>query len=277
MLSEIDESAQHVMNAIRKRSSGRRFSDKKISPEFLQKLIESGIHAPSGSNWQNQRFLVIEEPDEIVRIGKSRFVWPYRNSDPSKIKKSHPAGIIGEATALIIVFSDSLENDRRGNGEYHIWEALEIQNCSASIENILIMATALKLGNCWVSASDSMNYTRMFSGQSWRKLLANYEIPSYFKLQGIVILGHPTAVDDDGFPRGEKKHGATVWQSTERKPVEHYCIKSRSNESLNDVAVTVFDKVRIKSLSKILKSLRLASRWCDKRIHQIEIEKYLKP
>ena len=276
-MMSISDTVRVVEKVIWKRCSVRRFSDEKIPRDILTKLVEAGIHAPSGSNWQNQRFLVIDEAGEIVRIGKSRFVWPYRNMDESKIKKSHPAGIVGEAAALIIVFSDSLNNDRRGNGEFHIWESLEIQNCSASIENILIMATALRIASCWISASDSMNYTRMFSGKSWRNLLSNYEIPPYYKLQGIVLLGHPTAVDEEGFPIGEKKHGATVWQSTKRSPLEHYCINKRETDDSTDVAISFVDRLKVKMFAKSLGLLQRASRWCDKRIHYIEIEKYLKP
>lgn len=269
--------ATSVETAIRKRCSVRRFSDERIDDATLQRLVEAGIRAPSGSNWQNQRFLVVSDPDEIARIGEARFVWPYRNSDPQRIRQTRPAGILGEATALLIVFSDSLNNDRRGNGEYHLWEPLEIQNCSAAIENVLIMATALKIANCWVSASDGMSYTRMFSDQSWRAVLANYEIPSYYKLQGIVLLGYPTAVDDDGFPRGEKNHGATVWQSTARRPVQDYCIRPRTERSTDEIRVSRFDRFRIRFLAKTLRIAHRVSRWCDKRIHKLEIEKYLQP
>lgn len=269
--------ANEVQLAIWKRCSVRRFTEQKISTESLMKLVEAGIRAPSGSNWQNQRFLIVEDKDEIMRIGSCRFVWPYRNANIKKLKETHPGGIVGEASALIIVFSDSLNNDRRGNGEFHIWESLEIQNCSAAIENILIMATAMKIGTCWVSASDNMNYTRLFSGQSWRRLFSKYEIPSYYKLQGIVLLGYPAAVDHDGFPKGEAKHGATVFQSTERKPVGAYCINSRENTVSQDVAVSFIDRLRVKLLAKALIWLGRASQWCDRKIHSIEIEKYLKP
>lgn len=275
--SASDLSVLEVQKAIWKRCSVRRFTDTQIQTDQISKLVEAGIRAPSGSNWQNQRFLVIDDADEIMRIGKSRFVWPYRNANMSKLKESHPAGIIGEATALIIVFSDSLSNDRRGNGEFYIWEALEIQNCAASIENILIMATAMKLASCWVSASDNMNYTRLFSGQSWRKLLSNYEIPNYFKLQGIVLLGYPTAVDEEGFPKGEAKHGATVFQSTERKPVDYYCIKSRKQNVSGDVEVSFIDRLLVRFLSRSLTLFQRASCWCDRKIHRVEIEKYLMP
>ena len=185
------ENIQIVEAALLNRHSVRHFNSNKIPHQDLLRLVKAGIHAPSGSNWQNQRFLLVEDDEELMRIGKHRFVWPYKGANHQRIKKNYPAGIIGNSAAAIIVFSNSLDNDRRGNGEYYLWEGLESQNCSASIENILTLATAMGIGSCWVSASDKMNYTRMFSGQSWRKIFANYQIPSYYKLQGIVILGYP--------------------------------------------------------------------------------------
>ena len=173
-----------IEEVIKSRCSTRIFTKEKIDKNIIRKIVEAGIYAPSASNFQNQRFLIIENADEIERIGRSRFVWPYKKADQEKMKSFNPSGIIGNATAIIIVFADSKKNDQRGLGEYYIWESVEIQNCSASIENILLMATSIGIGNCWVSASDKMNYTRLFSGKSWRKLLANYDIPDYYKIQG---------------------------------------------------------------------------------------------
>ncbi len=273
------ELEQAVKHAIWHRCSVRRFSKEPIPREKLDTLVEAGVRAPSGSNWQNQRFLVIDEPGEIERIGKSRFVWPYRNVDVQQVQRNHPGGILGEGTALILVFADSLRNDRRGNGEYYIWENLEIQNCAASIENILIMATAMGIASCWVSASDRMSYTRLFSKQSWRSLLGQYDIPLFYKLQGIVVLGYPLRVDADGFPVGEKNHGATVWQSTQRQPTEHYCITPRhpSAEPRDEQRPDRWSSFRIQFLRRLLGcSVRIAQ-WCDRSIHRLEIDRHLKP
>jgi len=266
-----------VREVIAKRRSVRHYSDDSIPLNALEALVEAGIQAPSGSNWQNQRFLIVDDKEEIMRIGKSRFVWPYKGANQTKVKRTHPGGIIGGSAALIIVFADSLDNDRRGNGEYFIWENLEIQNCSASIENILILATAMSIGSCWVSASDSMNYTRMFSGKSWRHLFSNYNIPEYYKLQGIIMLGYPKAVDEKGFPVGAKKHGATVWQSTERKPLDYYLIKKRQPGVSEEIQMPVLDQYKLRMLSRLLRWLQKGSRWCDKKIHRIEILKHLNP
>jgi nitroreductase len=265
-----------VANVIRKRRSTRHFLDTPIPKSVLLQLVEAGIWAPSGSNWQNQRFLIIDDKQEVERLGHLRFVWPYRNADQSKIRKDHPGGIIGHAAAVIAVFADSLENDRRGMGEYHLWEALEIQNCAASIENILLLATSFGIASCWVSASEGMNCTRLLSGRSWRHAFADYAIPPYYKIQGLVLLGYPRTVDDEGFPPGESMHGATIWQGVERKPIESYLV-ARSSETGKPMArsLPAIPMMRLKIASRAIVILLALVRKLDRMIHRIEIDQIL--
>lgn len=269
------ENARTVEIAIARRRSVRHFTNEPIPDDLLERLISAGANAPSGSNWQNQRFLTITDQDEIMRIGKERFVWPYKGANQEKIKQSHPGGIIGHAAAVIMVFSNSKENDRRGNGEYHIWQGLEIQNCAASIENILILATAMGIGTCWISGSDKMNYTRMLSDGSWRKLLSSYDIPPYYNLQGIIILGYPKAKDEEGYPKGERMHGATVWQSTDRRPNDYYLIKKRNSSTNEPADLSSTDRVLLRILSKGIRKLQQTTARFDRWIHRIEFGKYL--
>ena len=275
-LNQSNINAKIVEMSIQRRRSVRHFSDKPIPQDVLDRLVSAGIAAPSGSNWQNQRFLVVTDAEEIMRIGRERFVWPYKGANFEKVKQSHPGGIIGHSAALIIVFSDSNENDRRGNGEYHIWQNLEIQNCSASIENILVLATAFGLGTCWISASDTMNYTRMLSGGTWRKMLSGYDIPDCYSLQGIIMVGYPKALDDDGYAKGETMHGATVWQSTARRPLEYYLIGKGRERTSATPELSGSDAIKLKFLSKALRKLKKLSALLDKSIHRIEVGKYLK-
>tara|TARA_B110000037_G_C17011200_1_gene461384 strand:- start:56 stop:889 length:834 start_codon:yes stop_codon:yes gene_type:complete len=268
--------AEVVERVVHARRSVRHFSGELIKQGDLDRIVGAGIAAPSGSNWQNQRFLIVEDPDEIDRIGKCRYVWPYPKADYEKMRESRPSGILGGAAVLVLVFSDSLCNDRRGNGEYYIWQSLEIQNCAASMQNMLLMATSLGVGSCWISASDKMNFTRLFGGQSWRKLLANYEIPDYYHMQGIVMLGKPRETGDDGFPLGERKHGATLWSSTTRGPIEDYLIERRESE-LDSRKISLFDSVKVRYLSKLVRLFLKVANWADVSIHKIELKKYLRP
>ena len=276
MIEKLDTTSRvkSVKESLIYRRSVRTFNSDPIPGEILDDLIEVAKYAPSGSNWQNQRFLVITDPSEIEKVGKIRFVWPYKAAKIDKIKQSHPAGILGHGAALILVFADASRNDARGNGEYYIWESLETQNCAASVQNILTLATAYGLGSCWVSASEKMNYNRMLSGQSWRAALSSYDIPDFYKIQGVVVLGYPRKYDEEGYAVGEKMHGATNWASTERKDNDHYLIKklAASNES----KLTTLERLLVQVLSKGIKGLLVLIRLFDKGIHRIEFERYIR-
>jgi nitroreductase len=270
------ERANVVKQALVRRRSVRSFTDTKIEQYILDELIEAAKYAPSGSNWQNQRFLVITDPEEIARIGKIRFVWPYKSANIDKVKESHPAGILGHGQALILVFADAAQNDSRGNGEYYLWEGLETQNCAASIQNILTLATAYGLGTCWVSASEKMNYTRMLSGNNWRQALSNYEIPQSYKMQGVVVLGYPKSKDELGYAKGEKMHGASQWTSTERRDNTYYLINKRErNEPQSIPRLGRNEILFISAYSKIIKILLALIRFFDRRIHKIEYVRHL--
>lgn len=214
-----------VKESLLHRRSVRTFLDKPIPKDWLDALIEAAVAAPSGSNAQNQRFIVLTDRSDIEALGALRFVWPYKGANPETVKRSHPSGIIGHAAAVIAVFADAALNDARGNGEYYLWEPLEMQNCAASAQNILTLATAFGLGSCWISASESMNHTRLLSKTTWRKAFPRYQIPAHYKIQSLIALGFPKQVDEAGYAIGEKMHGATVWRSTARSDPESYLIQ----------------------------------------------------
>jgi nitroreductase len=264
-----------IKDSLVRRRSVRTFKPDPIPSEILDDLIDVAKYAPSGSNWQNQRFLVVTDPEEIERIGKIRFVWPYKAANVEKVKKSHPAGILGHGAALILVFADAARNDARGHGEYYIWESLEIQNCSASIQNILTMAAAHGLGTCWVSASDKMNYSRMLSGQTWRDALSRYDIPDCYKMQGIVVLGYPKGYDEEGYATGEKLHGATQWVSTDRQENQFYLVRKREESSSSEESLSVSERYSVRLYAKIIKGLLRIVGHVDRRIHKIEYDRYL--
>jgi nitroreductase len=270
-----------LLDVMVNRRSCRSFIEQAISKNDLFDLIKAGIYAPSGSNSQNQRFLVIDDPKEIQRIGSIRWVWPYMsNVDRNKLRAREPHGIIGKSAAIIIVFADSSLNDRRNSGEYYIWESLEIQNCAASIQNILLLATAKGIGSCWVSCSQNMRYSRLLSGKAWQKVFKEYDIPFFYKVQGLIILGYPKHLDENGFPKGERIHGV-VQCSTERANLAEYLISkrndfsSRKNEDLSSsVALGKFDKIRLGVYTRLI---RLSLRFIDKiskRVYRVE-KKYL--
>jgi len=277
------------------RRSCRTFTDRPIPYHDLIDLARAGTYAPSGSNAQNQRFLLITEKEEIRRLGSIRWVWPYptRRSRKQRIldvlraasasrrhrasplryysakREKQPNGIIGNATAIILVFADSALTNQRNNGEYYLWETLEVQNCAASIQNILLLAAAKGIGSCWISCSEQMNHTRLLTGHSWRRTLANYQIPQSYKIQGTIILGYPKRYDAKGYPKGEGYHGVSRIP-TKRKPVDDYMIQKNADAAPSLRLYGLLANLRLRCYSTLLHLLLFAIRRLDKGIYRVE-------
>lgn len=265
-----DDLADTVARVIAQRRSTRRFAKTPIPKDVLLRLVEAGIQAPSGSNWQNQRFLILDRRDEIEMLGRSRFVWPYRSGGRSSTRENHPSGIVGGSVAVIAVFADAVRSDQQGRGEYFVWESLEIQNCAASIQNILLLATAMGLGSCWVSAAEPMNYTRLLTGKTWRDVFSGYDLPLHFKIQGLILLGYPQSVGADGFPSGERMHGAVDWRSTERGPIERYLVARRASGTPVGTSLGITARIMLGAWSRLVRLLLALVRRIDQRIARIE-------
>jgi nitroreductase len=260
-------------DVILNRRSCRSFLDKNIDRQELLELIEAGIYAPSGSNSQNQRFLLIDDEQEIKRIGSIRWVWPYKsNVSQGKLQDKHPSGIIGKASALIFVFADAALNDQRDNGEYYIWESLEIQNCAASIQNILLLSTAKGIGSCWISCSENMTFSRLISYSRWSSIFSDYEIPEHFKIQGLIILGYPRHSTQKGFPKGENVHGV-IQSGTQRKNIEEYLVAHKVKNEIKK-SVGKYDLIKLKTYTLAIKFFLFLVKQLSRKVYKID-KKYI--
>ncbi len=56
-----------ILEEIMKRRSGRAFSDKPVSDEMLESILEAGRWAPSCGNTQAWNFVVLREPDILTQ------------------------------------------------------------------------------------------------------------------------------------------------------------------------------------------------------------------
>jgi nitroreductase len=118
-----------ALEAIRKRRSVRKFTGELIPRENLEKIVDAGRLAATGSNRQPWDFIVITDREMIDRltvVGK----W---------MKK---------AGAIIAMVLDP----------YSRWW---VEDGSAAIENMLIASTALGYGSCWVEG-DSLPHEEEF-------------------------------------------------------------------------------------------------------------------
>lgn len=199
-----------VKEVILKRRSVRLFNSKVIPTDLLKEIVQAGIYAPSGSNSQNQRFLVITDKKELIRVGNIRRL----NSPKGQVD----GGLIGSASAVVFVFADLASTSEKLE-ENNLWGFLASQNCAASLQNMALMATARRLASCWISCSPLMDGTRLLKSHSWKDIFGPYNIPGTWQVWGALVLGYPLSVDRFHFPQGDESHGGRI---VSRQSLNHY-------------------------------------------------------
>ncbi len=138
------------------RRSIRKFKEQEVEEEKLNKIIESGMAAPSSRNIKPWHLVTITERETLNRLAEA-----------------HPYGkMLFQATAAIAVCGDT-------NVSPDYW----IQDCSAVTENILIAAAALDLGACWLGC-----HPREERVSSIKKILS---IPDNIGVLSLIAIGYP--------------------------------------------------------------------------------------
>lgn len=105
------------------RHSVRKFKDTPIEREMLDAMVQEALLAPSSKNSKSSGFMIIEDPDTLQAMSTMR---------------DFGAKPLAEAAAAIIVLGDTAKTD--------LW----VENCSISATFLMLSATNLGLGSCWI-------------------------------------------------------------------------------------------------------------------------------
>ncbi len=146
-----------ILDFIKSRRSIRKFLDKPVDKEHLDKILEAARWAPSAGNCQPWRFIVVTNRKKIKKF------------DPF----FHQPWVMNAPTIIVVLSAP--EDSRKRYGPTSEWY---IQDCAAATQNILLMSHGLGLGAVWIGA---------FSKEDVRKELG---IPSQYEVFGLVCLGH---------------------------------------------------------------------------------------
>jgi nitroreductase len=162
-LDERTDMAQ-ALEVLKIRRSVRAFSDKALAPELIENIVDSARFAATARNEQPWEFVAICDQKVLMAIAGL--------ADNGKF--------IAQAKACIAVFCRDTK--------YYLEDG-----CAAT-ENILLAATALGVGSCWV-AGDKKPYSSNVS--------VLLKAPASLKLVSLVALGWPK--EKDGFSPAEKR------------------------------------------------------------------------
>ena len=166
------------MEAIYKRRSIRRYQDKPITREHIEKILKAGMNAPSAGNEQPWHFVVMTERAKLDAV----------------VSIHHYAAMAAHAPLAIMVCGDlTLE---KYNG---FW----VQDCSAAMQNLLLAVHAKGLGAVWCGV-----YPVAGRITGFRALL---NLPEHIIPLGLAVIGRTTVtpVSKKRF-RPERVHN-NVW------------------------------------------------------------------
>jgi nitroreductase len=113
-----------VLEAIKARRSIRQFTDKPIGKDALERLVDAARWAPTASNQQRWRFVVVTSPPikELIR-------------------KFAP-GIFATPAVFIVICADKAP-------DANPWaEATYLADCAIAAQNIMLAAYEMGIGSC---------------------------------------------------------------------------------------------------------------------------------
>ncbi len=144
------------LEILKTRRSIREYSDKEIPKELLEKIVEAARFAPTARNVQPWEFVVVTQMPTLKKLAEL----------------AENGRFLAQAKACITVFC--------ADTKYYLEDG-----CAATC-NILLAATALGIGSCWV-AGDKKPYCT--------QVAALLSVPDSYKLVSLVSLGWPKSKD----------------------------------------------------------------------------------
>lgn len=147
-----------VMTAIKLRKSVRSFLEKDVEQEKLKTVLEAARLAPSASNRQEWRFVVVKDKAARQKL----------------IKAAKNQAFIAQAPVVIVCCAET-DNHMMTCGQlcYPI-------DLAIAIDHMTLVAAELGLGTCWIGA---------FFEEEVKKIL---NIPQNIRVVGLLPLGYPS-------------------------------------------------------------------------------------
>lgn len=146
----------NILDGIFSRRSIRRFTGEIISDKDLETILRAGFQAPSAHNFQPREYVVVKDKEILEEIATFH-----------KYAKMLPKAGCG-----IVVCGDKEKQKEIG---------FLVEDCSASIQNMLLAAHGLGLGAVWCGLYSAENLTKPMS-----ELL---NLPEHLLPIGMVVVG----------------------------------------------------------------------------------------
>lgn len=147
-----------IIEAIKSRTSVRKFSDKKIDSNTLITILDATRFAPSAFNRQEWRFVVVKDSENMLKMVEEAKTQPFVAEAPVVIvacaKSSGPIMSCGQPCYVIDV--------------------------AIALDHLSLAALEYGVSSCWVSLFNENKVKEMF------------DIPDKVRVIALMLLGYPS-------------------------------------------------------------------------------------
>ena len=170
-----------TLELIRTRRSIRRYTDRQVSREDVERVLEAGLYAPNAGGGQRSMVVAVRNAELAARIGRMNMAGFSRaglignhvsTDQPSVIDDaSIKNGFYGAPTVLCIFCQERF--------------AFSVADAFAVAQTMALEAHALGLASCIVSRAEST-----FAGEEGRVLLQDWDVPEGYICRAFLALGY---------------------------------------------------------------------------------------
>ena len=170
-----------LMDIIKARHSIRKYTDRQISREELELILEAGNYAPNAGGGQRSMMVAVHNVELTAKIGRmnlamfdrSRLLGGYVSREqPSTIDDpTIKNGFYGAPTVVAIFGQDGF--------------AFRVADAFCMAENMLLQATELGISSCIISRGEET-----FISDEGQALLREWNVPENYSAVCFVILGY---------------------------------------------------------------------------------------
>lgn len=181
-----------LMDIIKTRHSIRKYIDRQIEREDLDKILEAGTYAPNAGGGQRSIMVAVHNKDLAAKLGKMNMAhFDRTNLAGNFVSKEQPSTIddpaikngFYDAPTVVCVFCQD-------NFMFKTADAF------CMMENMVLQATELGIASCIVSRG-----YETFNNEDGKRLMKEWDIPYGYACQGFVILGYIDGEEPHGKPR----------------------------------------------------------------------------
>ena len=146
---------------IQKRRSIRRFEERPVEPEKIDRLMEAALRAPSSRSLNPWEFIVVDERSKLETLAAC---------------KPHGAGFLAKAPLGVVICADP--------GKCDVW----VEDCSIAITFIQLMAVSLDLGSCWIQVRKRAHVD---GHPSRDEIVRHLNLPEHLEVEAMLAIGYP--------------------------------------------------------------------------------------